>query len=161
MAEIAVQSAKTGVTSMSQFRVGDMALGRQGCPLFAALDSLLLCHPSLNRAVQNIGGIANFSILPAGDVRGAYDFDTGPGNVFIDAAMRYFTNGEQEYDRDGAWGAKGKVDQAIVDEVLQGPYFVHDIPKTTGRETFVDTFAEEICERVLKSEWCGPDWGRG
>lgn len=77
MAEIAIVAARTGATALGNFRVSDMALGRQGCPLFAALDSLLLNHPSLNRAVQNIGGIANFSILPKGDVEGCYDFDTG------------------------------------------------------------------------------------
>ena len=84
MAEISIIAAKTGITTMSQFRVSDMALGRQGCPLFVAWDSLCATHPTLNRAVQNIGGIANITMLPKGDVQAGYDFDTGPGNVFID-----------------------------------------------------------------------------
>ncbi|CCX05394.1 Anhydro-N-acetylmuramic acid kinase [Pyronema domesticum] len=149
MGEIAMIAAKTGITALSAFRVSDMALGRQGCPLFVAWDSLCATHPTMNRAVQNIGGIANITMLPAGDKQKGYDFDTGPGNVFIDGAMRFFTEGKQQYDRDGLWGAKGKVDQAVVDEMLAGPYFVHDIPKTTGRETFGDTWAEDICKAML------------
>lgn len=147
--EISVIAANTGVTTMGNFRVSDMALGRQGCPIFSALDSLLVNHPTKNRAVQNIGGIANFSISPAGDVQGHYDFDTGPGNVFIDAAVRFFTDGKQEYDKDGAMGAKGTVDQRVVDEVLSNSYFGHDIPKTTGRETFGDELAEDICKQMI------------
>jgi 1,6-anhydro-N-acetylmuramate kinase len=113
------------------------------------LDNLLLNHPTKNRAVQNVGGIANFSILPKGNVEGWYDFDTGLGNVYIDATVRYFTNGEKKYDKDGVMGARGKVDQTIMDEVFAGPCFNHDIPKTTGRETFGDRMAEDICDGVL------------
>lgn len=151
IAEISIIAAKTGITTMGNFRVSDMALGRQGCPIFSALDSLLVNHETKNRAVQNIGGIANFSISPAGNVEGHYDFDTGPGNVFVDAAVRYFTDGKQEYDKDGAMGAKGTVDQKIVDEVLSNPYFKHDIPKTTGRETFGDGLAEDICKQMTNN----------
>ena len=149
MAEISIIAAKTGITSLSNFRVSDMALGRQGCPLYVAWDGLCATHPMKNRAVQNIGGIANITMLPKGSVQQGYDFDTGPGNVFIDAAVRYFTDGKLQYDENGKMGAAGKVDQSVVDAFLAGPYFVHDIPKTTGRETFGDTIAEDICERML------------
>ena len=85
MAKISIIAAKTGVTTLSNFRVSDMALGRQGCPLFVAWDGLSATHPTKNRAVQNIGGIANVRMLPKGEIQEGYDFDTGPGNVFIDA----------------------------------------------------------------------------
>jgi 1,6-anhydro-N-acetylmuramate kinase len=84
MSEISVIAANTGITTMSNFRVSDMSLGRQGCPFFSAFDSLVATHPTLNRAVQNIGGIANITMLPKKSPEKAYDFDTGPGNVFID-----------------------------------------------------------------------------
>jgi 1,6-anhydro-N-acetylmuramate kinase len=148
MAEISIIAAKTGITSLSNFRVSDMALGRQGCPLFVAWDGLCATHATKNVAVQNIGGIANITMLPKGDPKLGYDFDTGPGNVYIDAAVRYFTNGERQYDKDGVMGAAGKADQAVVNEVLQHPYFLHDIPKTTGRETFGDDLSEELCKRM-------------
>jgi 1,6-anhydro-N-acetylmuramate kinase len=108
----------------------------------------LLNHPTKNRAVQSIGGIVNFSILPKGNVEGCHDLDTGPGNVYA-TAVRYITNGEKKYDKDGAMGARGKVDQASMDEVFAGPYFKHDIPKTTGRETFGDRMAEDICDGMF------------
>jgi len=126
-----------------------MALGRQGCLLFVAWDGLCATRREKNVAVQNIGGIANITILPKGDPRLGYDFDIGPGNVYIGGAIRFFTKGERQYDKDGVMGGAGKVDQEIVDEVLQQPYFVHDIPKTTGRETFGGNLSEELCQRML------------
>ena len=78
--------------------------------MFAAIKPLLFNQPSQNCAVETIGDITNFSILPTGNFGGCYDLDTGPHHVFFDSAVRHSTNGQQEYGTDGAMGAKGKVD---------------------------------------------------
>ena len=147
--EAAVIAERTGVTTVSDFRVTDVAAGGQGAPLIPIFDRLFLRPPAAMggcRAVQNIGGIGNVSFLPPeGSSAPTVAFDTGPGNVLIDWAAARATDGALQFDRDGELAASGLCADKLVDRWLTHPYYHHSPPKSTGRELFSSSLAEKYC----------------
>ncbi len=149
LGEAAVIARKVGVTTVADFRVADVAAGGEGAPLASFLDVLLSSSPDRTRALQNIGGIANVTFIPAGSgVDRAYAFDIGPGNALIDYGARHFSGGRAHFDRDGAMARAGYADTELLESVLRHPYFSRRPPKTTGRELFGDEFAAELIARA-------------
>ena len=133
----AVIAERTGITVVSDFRSRDMAAGGQGAPLVPFVDNLLLSHPTLSRAVQNIGGIGNVTWLPAGGAGEAFGFDTGPGNMLLDRAAEVLTQGQMHCDMDGKMAFAGKIQENFLQKWMsEEPYFTRKPPKSTGRELF-------------------------
>jgi anhydro-N-acetylmuramic acid kinase len=130
----------TGIPTVSNFRVADIAVGGEGAPLVSKVDAYLLSHPQESRCVQNIGGIGNLTYLPARNypnweekIRG---WDTGPGNTLLDLAVQQLTNGERTYDRNGEWAASGTPCDRLIEQWLSQDFFHLPPPKSTGRELF-------------------------
>lgn len=122
----------TGITTVADFRRRDVAAGGHGAPLMPAFHAALLHSPDEDRAILNLGGIANFTLLPAhGEVRG---FDTGPANCLLDAWCERHTG--QPFDAGGSFAADGMVDAALLSRLLDEPWFALPPPKSTGREQF-------------------------
>jgi len=141
----AVIAERTGITTVGDLRVRDVAAGGQGAPLIAYADWVLLRDAKLGRGVQNIGGIGNVTYLPpASKPEDVVAFDTGPGNMVIDALAEVATEGMLKFDRGGELGAKGHVDEGLLEAWLDDPYFRRQPPKTTGREHFGVQFARRI-----------------
>ncbi len=142
----AVIAERTGLPVVSNFRARDMAAGGQGAPLVSYVDYLLFSDAHHARAVQNLGGIANVTWLPAGaSPDDVLSFDTGPGNMVIDGVIHLVAR--RKLDESGTIAATGRVSAELVDEVLADPYFHLPPPKATGREKFGESFAQGLVDR--------------
>jgi anhydro-N-acetylmuramic acid kinase len=124
----------TGITTVADFRMRDMAAGGQGAPLAPAFHAVQFRSATRNRAILNIGGIANVTYLPADTGRPVIGFDTGPGNTLLDQWTARHRH--ERYDRDGRWAESGKVSRELLETLLSDPYFAKLPPKSTGREHF-------------------------
>ena len=135
--EGAVIAGRTGIPAVTDFRVADMAAGGQGAPLVPFTEYLLYRRADETVLLQNIGGIGNMTVLPAGAAaEEVYAFDTGPGNMIIDAVVSSLTGGREAFDRGGAMAAKGRVRHSLLSHLQQDEYYGQALPKTTGRERF-------------------------
>ena len=143
---------KTGAAVISDVRNRDIAAGGHGAPLASLLDVLLLGRsPATACGSLNLGGIANVTVLGPG--REPLAFDIGPANALIDAAVEMLTGGEQSFDRDGAWAAQGRADAALVERLLDDPYFALPAPKSTGKEYFnLGYVTERLAGREIRPE---------
>jgi anhydro-N-acetylmuramic acid kinase len=144
--ESAVIAERTGISVVSDFRVRDVAAGGQGAPLVPIADALLFSGDDW-RALQNIGGIGNVTVVPPnGQIEGVRAFDTGPGVAVIDAVTRALVPGAI-YDADGRHAAAGTPITEVVDALLAHPYFAAEPPKSTGRELFNDAYVDSLIEQ--------------
>ncbi|MGA8088176.1 MAG: anhydro-N-acetylmuramic acid kinase [Terracidiphilus sp.] len=150
--EAALVAAEMGVPVVSNFRPADMTVGGQGAPLVPLLDFVMFSDPKRGRVLQNIGGIANLTALPAGAYGDkVFAFDTGPGNMVIDGLAQTLFN--KSYDRNGAIAARGQVLAPVLTEILRDPYFKLKPPRTTGREQFGREYAVKLltaCRRASR-----------
>ncbi|WKD49408.1 anhydro-N-acetylmuramic acid kinase [Microbulbifer spongiae] len=131
-------AALTGISTVADFRRRDMALGGQGAPLMSAFHRAVF-STGTNRAVVNIGGIANITELATNG--SVYGYDTGPGNALLDYWVGLHR--DQPFDRDGAWAASGRANPELLNRLMSTPYFAAEPPKSTGRETFNASWLEQ------------------
>jgi len=148
--EAAVVAERLRVPVVSDFRPGDLAAGGQGAPLVPMLDYCMFRSAKVSRVLLNLGGIGNVTAIPAkADANGLMAFDTGPGNMVIDACMKRLY--EREFDRGGAVARTGTVLRDVVEKILQEPYFSALPPKSCGREQFGEMFVSRFIAMCRKA----------
>jgi anhydro-N-acetylmuramic acid kinase len=143
--EPTIISKRLGKPVVADFRKADMSVGGEGAPLTPYLDYIL--HKQYDKSIilQNIGGIANLTYLPKNcGINDVIAFDTGPGNMMIDAAVKFFYGGTASFDKDGSHAFKGEVNHDLLIEFLGNPYFSRTPPKSTGREDFGEEYSRNI-----------------
>jgi anhydro-N-acetylmuramic acid kinase len=151
--EPAVMAERLGIPVVSNFRSRDVAAGGTGAPLVPLVDHLLFAHPDRSRLALNVGGIANMTAIRAGAPReDVFAFDTGPGNMVMDALMETLTEGEKHVDEGGSLARKGTHDPELVRAMLQDPFFAKAPPRAAGREQFGVAFTQALLERCRKEK---------
>ena len=133
---------------VGDFRTGDMAAGGQGAPLLSYFDAVFLKSEKYNRAIQNIGGIGNVTYVPKDGT--VLSFDTGPGNVLIDGAIKHLTNGALTYDRNGEIARKGAIHHSLIKKWMQHRYYHDPLPKTTGRELYTAQYLASLLNAMTQ-----------
>jgi anhydro-N-acetylmuramic acid kinase len=143
-------AARTATPVVADFRPADMAVGGQGAPLVPYVDYLLYRHPEKGRVALNIGGIANLTAIPPGaPPEAVVAFDTGPGNMVIDALVSQFSVGALTFDRDGRMAASGRVHHPLLAELMKAPYIKRSPPKSCGREQYGAAFISGLLAEGL------------
>jgi anhydro-N-acetylmuramic acid kinase len=143
--EPAIIAARTGCTTVADFRPADIAQGGQGAPLVPYADYLLYRHEKLRRVSLNLGGIANITVIPAAaKPHQILAFDTGPANMLIDALVAHFTRGRQRYDSNARLAQKGRAIPALLNELMRDPYLKLAPPKSTGREYYGRNYLQKL-----------------
>ena len=135
----------TGLPVVADFRRRDLAAGGQGAPLVPAFHQAILQDELIHRVILNLGGIANISVLPAGQPDAVYGFDTGPANVLMDAWCLRHTG--RSFDQDGVWASQGQAVESLLSTLLAHPYFAQPHPKSTGREDFHVGWLDEVLQQ--------------
>ena len=143
--EPAIIAARTGITTVGDFRPADIALGGQGAPLVPYADYLLYRHKKFGRVSLNLGGIANITVIPAAArPEQVVAFDTGPANMLIDALVAHFSRGRQRFDKNALLANRGRSLPHLVDELMRDPYLRLAPPKSTGREYYGRAYFEKV-----------------